>query len=156
MSGYRFESLLVEDFLLAIDERSPWGEIKKANEFPHMSGRTDVVAYSPKIGLLTFEAKLTKWRDALQQAYRNTVFSNMSYVVLPRHSARQALQFENEFVMRNVGLCIVNNGVLEIIISPKKIKEPLNTWLYNKAIVFIKGALSEGTADRTCCQTGVS
>ena len=71
--GYDSESDLVQDFVRFLGGRrgaSEWRADAVAQEFFYSRGRTNVIASSGG-QLLAFEAKLTRWRDALHQAYRN-------------------------------------------------------------------------------------
>jgi hypothetical protein len=104
-----------------------------SHEFNYGSGRVDIVARSSKGELIAFEAKLTKWRDALHQAYRNCSFAHYSYVILPMKAARVAMRNSREFEIRGVGLCAVDGGPIRIEI-PAERNEPLLPWLTHAAI----------------------
>jgi hypothetical protein len=83
------------------------------------------------------EAKLTKWREALQQAYRNTCFAHQSLVVLPQKIAERASAFRREFENRKVGLCGVGPEGVIVLIEPCGI-EPLMPCLTSKAITVLE------------------
>ena len=137
---YSLEIQLVEDFknkLLPIEY--PFRIIELADEFNYLNGRVDVIAKSEEGLLIAFEAKLKKWKIALNQAYRNSSFAHLSYVVLPTDSAMKALKNYNEFLKRGVGLCSVSSEGINIEINAKKNK-PLQPWLTNSALNFITGA----------------
>src|SRR5690554_1997168 len=93
---------------------TPWGTVKVATEFFYQRGRTDLVVVSGG-NLIAFEAKLNKWRIALQQAYRNKCFADVSYVILPEREARIASRYQGEFERRGVGLCFVNSSGINIV-----------------------------------------
>ena len=95
-----FLAQLVESRHLHFDESC----VQVSSEFNYARGRTDVVALSQDGEVFAFEAKLSKWRVALHQAFRNTCFSDRSYVVLPMETALRARQYEHEFDIRKVGL----------------------------------------------------
>ena len=97
-------------------------------EFTYETGRTDVVTVSSNGDVLAFEAKLTKWRDALHQAYRNTRFAHQSFVVVPTEIATRASRFAAEFERRGVGLCAVQDGRIVIVHAAAR-TEPLQPWL---------------------------
>lgn len=106
--------------------------VQLSAEFDYIRGRTDLVALSLEGELLAFEAKLTRWRIALHQAYRNTCFSDRSYVVLPLHVALRAAEFEQEFAIRKVGLCGISDGTLHVLLNaPRSI--PTEPWLGERA-----------------------
>jgi hypothetical protein len=104
-----------------------------SHEFNYGSGRVDIFARSSKGELIAFEAKVTKWRDALHQAYRNCSFAHYSYVILPMKLARVAMRNSREFEIRGVGLCAVDDGPIRIEI-PAERNEPLLPWLTHAAI----------------------
>ncbi len=130
------EKALVNCFLQqARDDSSPWGQIKVRLEFFYSRGRTDVVAVSEDGKVLAFEAKLTKWRVALRQAYRNKCFADRSYVVLPESSGISASRFEAEFARLGVGLCFVSENDLMIVHDAPN-STPLQPWLRERAVSF--------------------
>ena len=103
------------------------------HEFNYGSGRVDILVHSSKGDLIAFEAKLTKWRDALHQAYRARSFAHFAYVIMPMKAARVAMRNSREFEIRGVGLCAIDNGPLSIEI-PAERHEPLLPWLTQAAI----------------------
>ena len=119
--------------------RSPWGPLAVTVEFFYQRGRVDVIASTSEGEVVAFEAKLTRWRDALQQAYRNTCFAHRSYVLLPRAAARIAARYEVEFARRRVGLCYFEGSELIVAFSPSR-KEPIQPWLAAQAARSISGA----------------
>jgi hypothetical protein len=102
-------------------------------EFLFMGGKTDVIGVTGKGTVYSFEAKLKRWRKCLDQAYRNTSFSHYSYVVLPGDTVHKALQEEELFQKRGVGLCSMEGGKLRLHIRPKKL-QPLQPWLTQRAV----------------------
>jgi hypothetical protein len=89
---HKTERNLVRQFVRGLrDVSCPWGKVGVSSEFDYSRGRADlVVAAEDGNHLIAFEAKLQKWRDALQQAYRNLCFADSSYVILPRRTAMRA------------------------------------------------------------------
>lgn len=126
------EARLVEVFLERIGACLPWLTHRICCEFDYTSGRTDVLSLSADHQIIAFEAKLTDWRKALHQAWRNTSFANRAYVVLPRHGAQQALRHRDQFEKRGVGLCVVDDGGIEVMIESTQ-NEPVLPWLHDKA-----------------------
>lgn len=121
---------------------SPWGSVSIKSEFFYQRGKTDVVAVDQTGSVIAFEAKLTKWRDALQQAYRNTCFAHLSYVVLPRKTALIAYRHANAFSRRRVGICYVDES--EVVILQDTAEEPpLQPWLSARAKLYATGTLED-------------
>ncbi len=88
--GYSLEQHLVEDFCAVLQTRNtPWGEVTLTREFGFTRGRADVIAVDTDGNVLAFEAKLEKWRVALQQAYRNTCFANFSVILFLSSSSKK-------------------------------------------------------------------
>jgi hypothetical protein len=86
--------------------------------------------------VIAFEAKLIKWREALQQAYRNTCFAHRSYVVLPKDTAMLAHRYSAEFSLRGIGICYIwQEGV--IVLQEAGETEPLQPWLSRQAISWV-------------------
>lgn len=118
--------------------QTPWGNgLRLVFEFDYSAGRPDVIALCGNGEVLAFEAKLYRWRDALHQAYRNRCFANRSYVVLPSAAACHAVQYEQEFRRRRVGLCSVSaKGGIEVLLETELLT-PLQPWLTTRVIAQI-------------------
>jgi hypothetical protein len=131
---YALEETLVQDFLrvLAVPLLNPWGPVRAITEFFYARGRTDVVAMTKQGELIAFEAKLKRWKDALDQAYRNTCFSHLSYILLPEKTAYLAASYAADFSVRGVGICSLVAGKIEIVYDAKKLT-PLQEWLSKRA-----------------------
>jgi hypothetical protein len=128
------EQMLVERFVRLLEtNKTPWGELQFTLEFDYSRGRTDVVAVSNKETLIAVEAKLTDWREALHQAYRNTCFAHRSFVLLPKQRALTAFSFLIEFEKRGVGLCYIDGAQL-IVLQDSPYALPLEPWLASEAI----------------------
>jgi len=135
---YRREEELVEVLCSAlVGDATPWGPLAVAREFGYLRGRTDVIAVDESGRVIAFEAKLSRWRDALQQAYRNTCFAHLSYVALPQHAARKAQQFPADFARRAVGICCVLDGSIVVSI-PARRQEPIQPWLSELASAYVR------------------
>lgn len=131
---FRTEQELVDALLgFLASEDSPWSLSKMKTEFDYSNGRTDVIGRLGSNRVLALEAKLTKWREALQQAYRNTCFAHKSLVVLPRGIAQRASAYRQEFERRQVGLCSVGPEGIVVLIEPCGL-EPLMPMLTSKAL----------------------
>lgn len=132
---YESEETLVQTLLLGLfSEASPWGPVRVRREFDYQRGRTDVVALTSSGSVVAFEAKLTRWRVALHQAYRNLCFADVSFVVLPKKAAIRAASFSRDFDRRGVGICYVSDDEGVIIVYDADVSEPLQPWLRAAAI----------------------
>lgn len=116
-------------------------ELDLAFEFDYRRGRVDIVGSCKNGKLYAFEAKLTKWKSALQQAYRCTGFADFTYVVLPKSTAQIALRYQAEFEARGVGLLAFEGNQLSVSI-PAPRTEPIQTWLRDEALDFVNLAHS--------------
>lgn len=138
MIGFSSERELVDTFLTTIHSGvSPWGAASTAIEFDYHSGRTDVIAMGPDNRLVAFEAKLTRWKVAVHQAFKNTCFAEESYVILPKKIALRAYAQQGEFSKRRVGLCYVEDADIVILIPAPRVS-PLNLWLNAQAANHIR------------------
>lgn len=118
---YREEIQLVSQFRKTISELTTPLKIKHTEiEFVHLSGRTDIVGITDDGEIIAIEAKLTNWKNALQQAYRNTCFAHFSYVLLPSNKLTPAIKSEVEFTKRNVGLLTLVDNEVQIIIESRR------------------------------------
>lgn len=134
VTGYRTERCLVDHFVRHLQEEAEdWALASVAEEFFYQRGRTDVIAVTKDGNVLAFEAKLTRWRDALQQAYRNRCFAHQSYVVLPERTARLAERYPAEFSRRAVGLCYLGEEEMVVLFKPMS-AAPLQPWLTQQAV----------------------
>lgn len=129
------EQELVNIFLEYLKGYNHWNTSNYGIEFNFMRGKTDVVAISPVYGVIAIEAKLKKWRGALQQAYRNRCFANKSYVLLPLETAKIAYRHEHEFDRRGVGICSIQDNCITII-KEATINEPIQPWLKQRAVQY--------------------
>ena len=103
-----------------------------------MRGRADVVAFSLSNELIAIEAKLSRWRIALQQAFRNKCFADKSYVLLPDSVAKVASRYEYEFDRRGIGICCIQDGHI-CIVKEAIAEEPIQPWLRQAAIQYVMG-----------------
>lgn len=112
---------------------SPWGKVSIGFEFDYQGGWADVFVMCSEGRVIAFEAKLSRWREALHQAYRTRCFANRAYVVLPAGCAIRAARFEPEFCRRHVGLCAMDaDGRLDIVLETED-AVPLQPWMAERA-----------------------
>lgn len=133
MTAFTNERALVDDFVQCLENRSDAPSSKVLREFFYHRGRADVVALDDRGDIVATEAKLSRWRDALHQAYRNTCFAHWSFVLLPQKTAMVAARFTNEFERRGIGLCTMVEGNLVIILEGRK-HTPVQPWLSDEAV----------------------
>lgn len=134
---YSTEKDLVDSFLAYITG-NPWDIVNYGMEFNYMRGRADVVAFSLSNELIAIEAKLSRWRIALQQAFRNKCFADKSYVLLPDSVAKVASRYEYEFDRRGIGICCIQDGHI-CIVKEAIAEEPIQPWLRQAAIQYVMG-----------------
>ena len=134
---FQLESELVGEFQSLLASDQPFSQLELASEFYYREGQVDLIGFNCEGELFCFEAKLSKWRAAMNQAYRNTSFSHYSYVVLPASSAKHALKWRREFERRGIGLCSVTEGRIAIEIQATR-KTPLLPWLTDSAMAHLK------------------
>lgn len=86
----------------------------------------DTYVLSPYFGpyfqsLISIEAKLEKWEEALAQAVRNRLFATDSYVALDASRCRAAVRSLDIFEAANVGLAIVKSSSadVEVVFRPR-------------------------------------
>ena len=113
--------------------QTPFSELHLAFEFPHTNGRADIIGKNNKKKLFAFEAKLSNWKKALTQAYRNSSYAHYSYVILPSDQVKNVMKHKTEFIRRRVGLCSVSQNKITIKIKAKK-NQPLKPWLTKNAL----------------------
>lgn len=137
------EANLVECFVGALQSgRTPYGLVEVATEWDHRSGFVDVLVRDGVRSLVAFEAKLTDWRRAFLQAYKNTAYANLAYVLLPEKVVHRALRDREEFEFRGIGLCSFDGKEVRILIEASE-QEPLLQWLRNRAHEHFNGLPSE-------------
>jgi hypothetical protein len=136
---YELEIDLVKDFQTTVyGTPNAFTIIAMASEFNYVEGKVDIIAKNNNGDLIAFEAKLSRWRDALNQAYRNSSFAHYSYVVLPETTSENAISHINEFYRRGVGLCSFGSSGLRIKIPATK-RNPIQPWVTNMALSYIGG-----------------
>lgn len=145
--SYRTERQLVLDFVRSLG-RSPWGPLAITREFDYQRGRADIVGVCSAGAVVAFEAKLTRWRTALQQAYRNTCFAHRSYVVLPWRVAQVAQKYSSEFDRRSVGLCTVHSGQVVVLHEARNVA-PLQPWLTAAASSQLRRPTGDGSSHKS-------
>ena len=67
--------------------------------------------------IIALEAKLFRWRDALNQARSYQRYADRSYVVLPEAVAERALKHKGEFVSNGIGLLSVSEQRLDVLLE---------------------------------------
>lgn len=112
------EAEMVNSFLTVLaKKRSCFGRVAVTTEWDHRAGYVDVLARDCKKALIAFEAKLGDWKRAFRQAYRNTVYADRSYVLLPAGVADRALAHRQIFEDRGIGLCRFDGERVEVLVE---------------------------------------
>jgi hypothetical protein len=73
--------------------------------------------YNQAAKIVAIEAKLTKWRDALDQAILYRRYADESFVLLPRHTAAPAIKAIKEFRKAGVGLLVATDTEVTTILE---------------------------------------
>ena len=135
---YERESDLVRDFRhIVLGTSNNFKVTAIAPEFYYIEGKIDLIAKDISGDLVAFEAKLTRWRKALQQAYRNSSFAHYSYVVLPETTRKSIMRrCVSEFSRRSIGLCFLGSSGIRVEIQALK-RKPIQPWLTTTAIEYI-------------------
>ncbi len=134
MPPYDTEAVFVDGFVRALlADDCPLASTCYTREFGNQTAsRPDVVLVSRADEVVAIEAKLTRWRDAMQQAYRNTFFADRSYVLLPPAIAGRAAEYEDDFNLRNVGICTFDGEDI-LVVKPAPRLDPHNIWVREMA-----------------------
>jgi hypothetical protein len=142
-NAFESEASMVEQFVNILDEGgSPWGELKTTTEWDYRTGIADVLARTVDGRLVAFEAKLTDWRRASHQAYRNTTYASRVYVVMPAHAAERARAHETVFSKFGIGLCALDASRIFVLIEAPD-TEPLLPWLHKRALSFFDETIDD-------------
>lgn len=140
--GFRSEAELVGRIIHSLSGRNtPWGRVQVLTEWDYRSGITDVLVRTNRKEVIAFEAKLSDWRRAIYQAYRNTSFALRSYVVLPNQVATRAERSPEMFRDYGVGLCACGDRSLSVLIEAQT-SEPLMEWLTKRAHATFDGLVN--------------
>ena len=87
--------------------------------------------------VLVFEAKLSKWRDAISQAESHLWFTGASYVLLPAERRTILDNVSQECVLKGVGLISFSmDGSMEHLVEPREMKiyNTYLSWLINEQV----------------------
>lgn len=134
---FMLEKDLVSDFINIVQYKNPWGLISFNTEFNYNGGRTDLIGTNENNDVIAIEAKLIKWKTAIQQAYRNTCFANKSYVLLPKSVSDKICKYDQYFHNRGIGLCCLENNQIKIIIEAQE-ENPIMPSISKKALSYIE------------------
>ena len=133
------EAALVDAFVSKLKRgRTPFGKLDLVTEWDYRSGSVDVLARDRKCTLVAFEAKLTNWRRAFQQAFRNTAYANRVYVLLPSKVSHRAMKDAAEFAFRGIGLCSFDGRTVDVLLEAQD-HDPLLRWIRERAHAHFDG-----------------
>lgn len=148
-TSFRSEAELVDRVIQSLKRRNTaWGKVQLLTEWDYRSGITDVLARTNRNEVIAFEAKLTDWRRAVYQAYRNTSFASRSYVIVPSNIANRAEKSPEIFGEYGVGLCACDDRGLSVRIEART-SEPLMEWLTKRAHATFDGFLNVARTPRS-------
>lgn len=146
---FQYEEDLIKKFISHLESNTIERSFNNIyREFNYSNGKTDIIAESED-AVFAFEAKLNKCRKAINQAYRNTIFADYSYVVLPEIRQSNISKYELEFEKYGIGLILVNEHKAFISISAKK-NHPGNNWIVKKARTIVQGEYEKTQVSRGC------
>lgn len=141
--AFNSEAQLVDQFVGALRTGTTrWGPLEVFTEWAHGAGSVDVLCRNRTKKLLAFEAKLSDWRRAFHQAFRNGTYADRVYVVLPRKVALTAAQYREQFEARGIGLCSVRLGRVHVHIRAGVQPQQL-PWIARRAHQHFDGAIDE-------------
>lgn len=84
----------------------------------------DVVIFPPtrwnEFRIVAIEAKLHRWRQAVDQAAAYQRYADESYVLLPSDLAPPAIRFPEYFHNAGVGLIVVEDDHVEVVFKPRR------------------------------------
>ena len=130
-------------------EQSPWGPVELVREWDYRHGRADILLRRKCGALVAIEAKLARWQIAIDQAYRNTVYADQAYVLLPQRVAERAAQHASQFAMRDIGLCSLTEQGISVHIEAPTVN-PLLKWVTDLAHSTLDGlSNSDAAAEST-------
>lgn len=101
-----------------------------------------------------YEAKLTKWKRALTQAYRYKAFADKSYVIMDHDHIGPALSNKESFSKSNVGLISIDNSGRIYYHYQPYYEDPFSTHLKNKLNSMILSAKHQTSIDVTGYSNG--
>jgi predicted transcriptional regulator len=109
------------------------GFMKKNNQANYSVDKEYKVAVGTSIAL---EAKLQKWKQALNQARRYQKYADYSFVLLDKRFSAPAEDNIEEFSKHNVGLVTMSGHTASIHYLPKSSGAPRNMYFYkfNEAV----------------------
>ena len=117
--------------LQALQRLERWGVIEKTR----FGGYVLVKDFSTDFEVLSFEAKLTRWRDALVQAKEYQRFSDQSYVALPASVINRNAAIMEACRRGGIGLIAVTRKEIEVVLKAESQTRPdprERTWLLAK------------------------
>jgi hypothetical protein len=99
-------------------------------------------SFPARINIVSIEAKLRRWKDAIRQAREYRPFSNRSYVALPKTVIEGNQRLQRACAASGVGLIAVSPKRTELVLATKNAK-PITAewvWLVRKAASLSKTA----------------
>jgi hypothetical protein len=98
--------------------------------------------------IVAIEAKLTKWRDALDQAVHYRRYADETFVLLPAQNAEPAIKARADFEDAGVGLLVVKGGQIVTLFDAA----PSTTHDWRRDYVYFRLLSSEKRPPGQWCQ----
>jgi hypothetical protein len=101
------------------------GSLLIQEEVGYDRGRPDILIVTSTGDVVTVEAKLLRWPEALNQAFRHTTFAHRSFVAVPCAVATRAARHAGDFRHSGVGLLAVDTSECRTVLPGRKTRHPL-------------------------------
>lgn len=79
-------------------------------EVPFLSRCIDMVLVDEQNRVITIEFKLTKWRDAILQAYDHLRAADFAYICMPKKKREPSALFIDELKNKGIGLLLYDEA----------------------------------------------
>lgn len=84
----------------------------------------------PKVKIISVEAKLTRWKDALSQAVEYLHFSNCAYVAMPKAIVEKQPTIAISCKLAGIGLLSVDKTEVSMVVKGKSRNVKTGKWLW--------------------------
>lgn len=106
------------ELIKCLDKLCFYKLIKRVSKFSYSIGDW---SYLIPRELVAIELKLSKWKEALEQARFNQRFAEFSYVILDEDRVKKKDYIIEEYKANNIGLIYLNkNGNIKVMYKPRK------------------------------------
>jgi len=128
---------------VGMSEKTTLQHLNRLIEFQILSKIRDTYSLQPTwkqilTDITTIEVKIQDWKKAIQQALRNRIFANRSYVAFPEKLAQRVLT-EPIFTKSNIGLISVDgDGIVNVLLHARRRKPKVWKYYYEIALLAAK------------------